>query len=375
MEIARLEELDTRVRAEKLDSLFGMWKISLIGNLLGGLFVLYFCWEGVEPLVLQQWFLFLVLINSVRGLLAFAYLKTRSKEEKPDGKKLSYWYWVFQFCLLVHTLIWVSPLFFAYTDKLIVYLLYITMVHMAFVGAGMLGYTASRVSMSIYMLAIILPNLVRYLMLGTDQAHSVALMLFIYMFLVFGIVRRGYKLFDSNVRISIENEILSLNDPLTGLGNRRQMEIYVEQLLASVARHQQVFSLLILDLDHFKEYNDQHGHSKGDELLQRTARILKESVREEDMVIRFGGEEFIVLLPGADVIKAAEVSERVRLNVMHMAGNTISGGIAEHKEGMGFESLLQEADRNLYLAKEKGRNRIFFSNTLDYSIGSTGQLA
>jgi diguanylate cyclase (GGDEF)-like protein/PAS domain S-box-containing protein len=159
-----------------------------------------------------------------------------------------------------------------------------------------------------------------------------------------------------------------LRDALTGLCNRRCLEERLDQELRRARRSGTPLAVLLLDLDRFKEVNDQHGHAAGDVLLARFARLLEESVRADDVVARYGGEEFTVILPGAGAREALKVAEKVRRRTQRLsieAGErrlgevTVSIGVASHPDcGDWPEELLEAADRALYRAKREGRNRV-----------------
>jgi diguanylate cyclase (GGDEF)-like protein len=160
-------------------------------------------------------------------------------------------------------------------------------------------------------------------------------------------------------------ETLSATDPLTGLHNRRRMR---DALNAEVARHQRngrPFSILMVDVDHFKKYNDTYGHPEGDGLLKKVGDILSSSLRTNDFAARYGGEEFLVLLPDQDQKGALEVAERIRQRISvetEDAANqrkavTASIGAATFPEaGRTANVLLSNADAALYRAKNSGRN-------------------
>jgi diguanylate cyclase (GGDEF)-like protein len=156
-------------------------------------------------------------------------------------------------------------------------------------------------------------------------------------------------------------EHLSLSDPLTGLGNRRAFDEAVTEELARARRMSAPLGLVMLDVDHFKRFNDQHGHLAGDDVLVAVARVLGEVARAEDRACRVGGEEFAVLLPGADEAAATAVAERIRAGVAASPAAepiTVSLGVAatrgEHDPG----ALFGQADDRLYAAKQAGRNRV-----------------
>lgn len=151
----------------------------------------------------------------------------------------------------------------------------------------------------------------------------------------------------------------ALHDPLTGLANRRLMDVLLERNLARTRRAGTQLSVVMIDVDHFKAYNDANGHSAGDEALRRVATAISVSVRDADLAARYGGEEFLLLLPDAGLEQAAEVAERVRVAVAASAGVTISLGVACYAEAMeGVRELVDAADTAMYAAKRAGRNRV-----------------
>lgn len=170
----------------------------------------------------------------------------------------------------------------------------------------------------------------------------------------------------SQLGMAIENarlygEILELTtkDALTGLGNRRYLKEVLERDLYNVDRYKGVLSLLMIDLDHFKRFNDTHGHLAGDHLLAQVAKILREQVRTGDLPVRYGGEEFMVLLPQTDLDSAAIVAERVRRVIEEMTEATASIGVASVSDKRcNPDNLIDAADKALYRAKKSGRNRI-----------------
>jgi diguanylate cyclase len=157
----------------------------------------------------------------------------------------------------------------------------------------------------------------------------------------------------------------SLTDPLTGLPNRREFNDRLEERMSAWNRRQEVFSLLMLDVDHFKKLNDEHGHLAGDQVLAAIGRALRGAVRREDAVARYGGEEFAILLPNSTLEQAMHVAEKVRKAVAcavvdhnhQRISVTVSGGLAAIEPGDSAESLIQKADAALYAAKASGRNR------------------
>ncbi|MFP4161189.1 MAG: diguanylate cyclase [Ectothiorhodospira sp.] len=159
----------------------------------------------------------------------------------------------------------------------------------------------------------------------------------------------------------------ALNDAMTGLRNRRFLEEYSQTLVAQSRRRQTPMTLMMLDLDYFKTVNDTHGHDVGDQILRELAGILRGHLRESDLVLRYGGEEFLVILMDTGGEAALEVAEKIRKTVeattFRVAGGelhkTLSVGLAEYPgDAQAFWQVLKYADVALYAAKDRGRNQV-----------------
>ena len=171
-------------------------------------------------------------------------------------------------------------------------------------------------------------------------------------------------------RLFQEVQSLALTDPLTGLQNRRSLFELGRVEFARAQRLQRPFCCMMLDLDHFKQINDQYGHLIGDHVLQEFAKRCKNSVREIDLVGRYGGEELIILLPETDRPTSVQVAERLRHSIACMPFQvfdkeisvTVSIGVATQDENStDLETLIARADQAMYIAKHKGRNRVAMS--------------
>ncbi len=160
--------------------------------------------------------------------------------------------------------------------------------------------------------------------------------------------------------------LMSQIDALTGLNNRAAYDRDIERELGLVERHKRPLSLMILDIDYFKKVNDEYGHAAGDKVIQAVGNILKEVTRTSDVVFRYGGEEFAILLSDVDSLTAMDVAERIRLSVRGLLVDfeskliniTISVGMASYIAGEGSESLFKRTDKALYRAKHMGRDQI-----------------
>jgi diguanylate cyclase (GGDEF)-like protein len=171
-------------------------------------------------------------------------------------------------------------------------------------------------------------------------------------------------------RLFQEVQSLALTDPLTGLHNRRSIFELGRVEFKRAERMNRPFSCMMLDLDHFKKINDNYGHHVGDQILQEFANRCKDSVREVDVVGRYGGEELIIIMPETDIIAALLVAERLRAavceNPVQISDQklciTVSIGVAQKDENtFQLETLVARADQAMYIAKHKGRNRVAIS--------------
>lgn len=153
-----------------------------------------------------------------------------------------------------------------------------------------------------------------------------------------------------------ENEKLARSDALTGLPNRRALDDQLPREIARAVRAGTELCLAIIDIDHFKAYNDTYGHLAGDEVLRDCAAAWDQQLRGEDTIMRFGGEEFLVVLPDCPADDAVEIVERLRAATPD--GQTCSAGLAVWEPGETVDDLVARADKALYEAKESGRDRL-----------------
>ncbi len=159
---------------------------------------------------------------------------------------------------------------------------------------------------------------------------------------------------------------MALQDPLTGAGNRKSLEKAIKREKKLVERYDKPFSVLMIDIDFFKNINDQHGHSAGDLTLQTVSQTITDVIRQSDQLFRFGGEEFVVLLDNTKLGSAAILAERIRVAIEQSkttcAANsiqvTISIGVAHYDKTKNMDDLFARADQALYHAKENGRNKV-----------------
>lgn len=188
----------------------------------------------------------------------------------------------------------------------------------------------------------------------------------------------------ANARLYMQTRELAVRDELTGLYNRRHFQEVLQIEWKRAVRFHRPISVLMIDVDHFKAYNDNFGHLHGDHVLRHLAEVLRRNLREVDTVARFGGEEFVVLLPDTDRAGALHVGEKLRRLIEQerfpipqegaVRPLTISAGLAVHPDdAQHIEDLIDHADIALYEAKDTGRNRVVAYPALGTASGSTAE--
>ena len=193
--------------------------------------------------------------------------------------------------------------------------------------------------------------------------------------IIFGILGTVRQRKDNALNEKIkELKFISTTDPLTGLSNRRKFSQAYSDELARIDRKEESLSLLLLDLDYFKKINDTYGHKVGDEVLQATGKYLQTHSRPYDTTARWGGEEFIILLPHTSESEALDIAERIRedfssgVNLETEVKITVSIGVSQYDEGDSLDTLTDRADKALYKAKDSGRNNSIASSALSPSV-------
>jgi diguanylate cyclase len=182
----------------------------------------------------------------------------------------------------------------------------------------------------------------------------------------------------------VRNE--SLTDPLTSLANRKHFDERLQQCMAEAEERREPLSLVMTDIDHFKNFNDNWGHLTGDQVLRLVAISMKQNVKGQDIAARYGGEEFAVILPNTVLRSALTVADHIRRAVMgkelmkrstgqNLGRVTISLGVATARKGDTLQSLIARADACLYAAKRNGRNRVICETDPEFVAAAEAQVA
>ena len=176
-----------------------------------------------------------------------------------------------------------------------------------------------------------------------------------------------------------KSEERAKTDTLTGLPNRRALDEFFRKAQMAAMETGETLSILLIDIDHFKKFNDNYGHVVGDQVLRLVANTLRERVRGIDLPARYGGEELIAVLPGVDLATCMAVAERIRRSISErpiarrstgeiLPGVTVSIGVGQFQFGEAMADLIDRCDRALYLAKKSGRNRVVGENELNHEL-------
>jgi len=179
-----------------------------------------------------------------------------------------------------------------------------------------------------------------------------------------------------------KSEERAKTDTLTGLPNRRGLEEFFRIAQIAAMEQGEPLSILLIDVDHFKKFNDNFGHGVGDQVLRLMAKVLSEKIREGDLPARYGGEELIAVLPKADLAACEAIAERIRSSIAECSITrrstdevlpriTISIGVAQFQPGESMSDLIERCDRALYLAKKTGRNRVVTENEVEGALAKT----
>jgi len=266
------------------------------------------------------------------------------------------WEGYFFYTSIIPFLCFSSAVFIPYDQNEFIAFLYYAVIVMTLISGSILTYSTSLPVIFLFMNASMLPLIAKTFWMQEALFNALGFMLVISYILISRLIPRQNKLLVENIALRIENEHQSLTDPLTKLGNRRRLYLLIETLVPSSLRRKDPFSIMLLDIDHFKHFNDEFGHSAGDELLVKVSDILQDCSRDQDLVVRYGGEEFLLVLPSTDLKSAQTLINRIRTAIKAKTSVTFSAGIAVHSENLSFDQLVEKADKCLYTAKTEGRD-------------------
>lgn len=365
-----------QVRTDQLQLLFHQSSLATFGSVGGALALSWLQLDLGNHSVIAPWLITLCLAGTIRMVMFWAYSRSA-----PDHRTPARWEGVYWLTLVFMAGTWgIGALLLMSSDNLL------SQVITLFFAVGMAGsaisaYSAYRYMPLVAVGLVLLPTTLWLLTESGNEQRLLALTTLTFSAFVVRATRELSGALQSLLRLrrelEIEHRIASTaarTDELTGLNNLRAFKEQADTLFTYTRRYGVPLCALLLDIDHFKQINDTHGHAAGDKVLQAVVRRIKTTLREADLCGRLGGEEFGVLLAGTDMYEAVQIAEKLRLAVQAievpindtMVHVTISVGVAEAGSACSDTStLLAQADAAMYHAKSNGRNQVYSSAALE----------
>lgn len=347
---------NSQVDFERITFLYENAKYGYVGIATALLFFGYVIWNLAEPVYAMVWVSVVAIGYLPRFFLSLQFSRKIASQAITE-LNVKVWERYFSLASIFPFVCFSAAVFIPYGENTFVAVLCFAVIVMTLLSGGILSYSTSLPSIFLYMNVTMLPLIAKCFWVGDPLFIALGLTLMFGYALLSRLIPRLNKLLLENITLKLENKHHSLTDPLTKLGNRRRLRISIDDLMPIARRSKEPFSIILLDIDHFKNFNDSNGHRAGDQLLVKVAEILIECSRDQDLVIRYGGEEFLIVLPGSDIDDAIVLTERILKAIRQRTKVTMSAGLAMYQEDMSFDELVQLADQNLYGAKNSGRDR------------------
>ncbi len=348
---------DQRIQFEKAILFYKNAYNSFFGIIILSVFYNILFWDNLSKNYLLIWDILILVINIPRLMITILFHK-RLEKQIITLNNFSIYLKIYQSSLMISGLSWSVIPFFPYIQNHLLNYLYIVILLIGLSSAAILSFSISRKIVLSYISVIMIPLTIRLFIDSNSEYITLGVLSFTFYLMMIRLIFNLHKTIMSNIRLILQNENSSLTDPLTGLGNRRRLDMFMETLIPYIERRNSTFSIIILDIDHFKKYNDTYGHRAGDEVLKSVSNTIIKLIRGEDLGIRFGGEEFLIILPDTPIEQARSIAERIRLGIKEHTPVTISGGVASYNNFLSFDQIIEMADQSLYTAKNNGRDQI-----------------
>jgi diguanylate cyclase (GGDEF)-like protein len=361
------DKVNQAVRAEQVRLLHHQgFTIQFLG-IITALICVMLLWKVADHFMLLTWLLVMVVISLIRLSFTVKFIKSTLSEQDVIDK----WGTGYVLGTLVSGITWGMLAFFYDPTWPAPYQVILFVVYTGITAGAFNTNTPLFIAFPAFYLPPVACLMIVMLKQRGEGFHELAALFMIYIILMYLSAIKFHNRLAKSLQIRFENEQLADMDELTGLYNRRSMDKYLASEWNRHYRSQKPLSLLFIDIDYFKQYNDTHGHAGGDQCLVEVSQLLKNNVqRSSDMVARFGGEEFAVILPETSEADAMQVAEKIhsgltQLQVPHesspvAAHVTMSVGVAtmvpERTDNSNL--LLKMADEALYQAKNTGRDRV-----------------
>ena len=362
-----LQNKQKHIRIEKIKLLYLHSLTPIILSAVAGLFLVAALWSSANRQHLVIWLAATLFFACIRAVLI-----SKFKHKKPQGDAVLKWEKPYSISLMLVFLLWSLGLIWIMPRENLTAVFILNTFSIGLAGAAISWYSPLRyLQMATISLALI-PMIIVLLTLGHEETFwiGIAACCMYFSCMVTSVLLQ--KTFNGNLELAYDLDIakkqaenLASTDALTGLNNRRAFFDKANLLFAYCKRNNQPISAVMLDVDHFKKINDSYGHAAGDIALRNLANLIKTHLRDSDIPCRFGGEEFVVLLPNTSAAEGVEMAnllkKRMMENTIALADNnaqslTASFGVSDHGETV--EDLLNNADKAMYAAKNYGRNHV-----------------
>jgi diguanylate cyclase (GGDEF)-like protein len=339
-------------------------------NILNGVVLAILLWPVTPHAYVLSWCVLLLVLNVTRLGLGWLYQRYRHLRIESH-----YWIRLYVIAAILSGVAWGLAALLMPPDRFEYQVLVMLMVGgMVLGGLPMLAVT--KAAFSIYLFVAVVPISVKMFTMGGFVSVLIGALILLFMFTTYVIGKDLYKTFTSALLSRVSVEKMARRDPLTNIANRRWFDEYLEQVWRYAVRGSFPLSMVIVDIDNFKQYNDHYGHTKGDECLMKVADALRLSLpRKTDLLARYGGEEFVSLLPFTDANGGVLVAERLRSAVSTLAINhapsvaiqnvtiSVGGATCLPKPDITSINLVNVADQALYEAKAVGKNRCIWKSS------------
>lgn len=359
---------------ERIQILFASVKAGYVG-VASAIAMLYFvAARYTSPEIAGYWLFAVAVANIPRGLVSFLFSRQK-RAGRVSHHNIRLWDSYMSVCSVFAYAGFVAVIFLPYGEDAEIATVLCAFAFMTLSAGGVLVVSTSIPQILSYLSLVIFAIVGRFLFLP-DMLYSILAMILLFGYLqILKLTIRQHRILIENISLKIENKNSSLVDPLTQLANRRRLALHTEKLVPAARRSGVPFCLIMLDIDDFKVYNDTHGHSAGDRVLTEVADTLRSCSREQDLVVRYGGEEFLVVLPQTSLPDAVHITERILATTKAQTDVTLSAGVAGFSpRSDSFAELLGEADAALYRAKSAGRDRLVIADSSNEEL-SPGRVA
>lgn len=350
-----------QLNVERVKILYSNAGFTLIGILLAYCAIAIILGDNLSRQSLFLWSFLIALTIVLRLILVLLFKRGyHFLDITPDNATRSEW--IFAITCYPQALAFVSLVFFPFEQDQLISALFLGLTLLLLMAGSIVSSGTSKLTSVGFISSASIPFIIYCVVQGSDYYYALG---FFYSASFIVLSRLAIKLNDTicgTLRLQIENQLASLKDPLTDLWNRRRLDLFASQTIPLLDRMGGELSIILLDIDNFKMINDTEGHDRGDRILISISDYLKNHSRESDLVIRYGGEEFLVVMPATSLDYSEAIAKRINNEIREHCGVTVSIGVSSYHARMGIDRLIKNADKALYQAKRSGKDQVIISS-------------